>query len=126
VVAPPPPVVIEQSNVCVRRSTAGNFSVFQFEPSEILYDEQRNILIVASLSQILAAPADVAEANAPLQLLYRFPGQEDLEALTFIDGTLYAISEATTNSSLIRFDWTSNSSIVPRKRWGIPSPAAVS
>lgn len=121
----PQPKLIEEPGVCVQRFIGG-ISAIQFEPSDIVLDEQRDLLIVASLSEILTLPAGLPEQKTPLQVLYSFPGEEDLEALTFIDGMLYAISEGLTNSSVIQMNWTSNSAIAPVKRWGIPSPAAVS
>jgi hypothetical protein len=138
--------------MCVRRNldfgpTSG-ISVLQFEPSAVIVDEERDLIIIASLDEIVALPAglpkdenadsdeeDSAEdsINAPMQILHRFPeGSDDLEALEIINGTIYAISENKKSSSgidqsdIIALDWTSDGLLNESNRWRIKAPNAVS
>jgi len=122
----------EVEGMCVKRNldfglTSG-ISMYSFEPSAITIDEERDLLIVASLDEIVALPAglpkDFESINAPMQILHKFEERsEDLEALEIIDGTIYAISEGKTTkngkdqSDLISLDWTSDGHLEETERW---------
>jgi len=122
------------AGVCVQRNldlgiTSG-ISVLQFEPSAIVVDETRDMLIVASLDHIVALPAgvptDPAAVSAPFTKLYEFPeGTEDLEALEIVEGNIYAISEnkvgadGSDESDIISFAWTPEGTLNVTNRWRV-------
>ena len=133
--------LVENPGVCVQRNLdlgiSSGISALQFEPSDIIVDEERNLLIVVSLDNILAVPSglptDEATINAPMQVLHKFPdGSEDLEALEIINGTIYAISEGkqdsagNSQSDIITLDWTSDGLLNETNRWRINAPSGVS
>lgn len=112
----------EMAGVCVRRNldySSSRVSAFQFEPSAVVVDTERDLILVASLDEIIALPAglptDTDSINAPIKLVKEFDdGTEDLEALEIINGTIYALSEAKKSvndkdqSDLIALEWTSD------------------
>lgn len=113
---------------------SSGISVLQFEPSAVLIDEERDLMIIGSLDEIIAIPAlpkKEASMNAPLQILHQFPvGSEDLEALEMINGTLYAVSEnkespkGNEQSDIIALDWTSDGLLNETNRWRLKAPNA--
>ena len=144
--------LVETPGVCVKRhlnlgsrninleSPSSGLTALQFEPSAVIIDETRDLMIVASLDEIIALPAglpnDEASINAEMKILHRFPpGSEDLEALEIIDGKIYAISEKKQNpngkndfgfSHLIQMEWADDGLLTETNRWLIESPNAVS
>jgi hypothetical protein len=130
-----------EPGVCVKRNLGlgkeGGMSTFQFEPSSVKIDKERNLMIVASLHEIVALPAGLPTTddsiNYPIQILYQFPtGSEDLEAIEMFDGTIYVISEGKNGSTgkdqsdTIALDWTSNEGNILQvtNRWRIDYPSA--
>merc|ERR1712176_242313 len=85
--------LVEEPGMCVKRyldlGPSSGISVFQFEPSAVVLEEERNIILVGSLDEIIALPAglptDKDSIYAPIQVLHRFPqGSEDIEALQVV------------------------------------------
>merc|ERR1740124_365786 len=128
----------ELPGVCIRRNldlgpTSG-ISALQFEPSGIVVDKERNLIIVASLNEIVAINADLPNSTdpIPIKILYRFPdGNEDLEGLEIIKGTIYAVSEnkgsatgGVDQSDIIEFQWTSDGLLNETLRWRVNAPNA--
>jgi hypothetical protein len=124
--------------MCVKRTldyTSSRISAFQFEPSAIVVDSERDLILIASLDEIIALPAglptDKASINAPIRILHEFKdGTEDLEALEIINGTVYALSEAKKSvndkdqSDIIALEWTSDGLLNETKRWRTKAPNA--
>ena len=89
--------------------------MIEFEPSDIVVDEQRGELLVASNNEIVALPDGIPhnqeENDVDVKLLYRFPdGGEDLEALELIGDKIFAVSER--NRSLISLFFNVNQTMV--------------
>jgi hypothetical protein len=127
-----------EPGVCVKRNlglgTNGTFSTLQFEPSSIRIDHERNLMLIASLDDIVAYPSDFplddATINAPMQVLHQFPrGSEDLEGMEIINGTIYVISEGKkdslgkAHSDIIELEWSSSGENILEvaNRWRIDS-----
>ena len=130
-------MMVATAGVCVMRNLdlgpSSGISMLEFEPSDVILEKERNIIIVASLDEIIALPAglptDKASIDSPIQILHQFPrGTEDLEGLEIIDRRVYAVSEGKANSEsdIIAFDWTTNNTLVEWNRWRITAPNAVS
>jgi len=103
--------------------------MIEFEPSDIVVDEQRGELLVASNNEIVALPDGIPhnqeENNVDVKLLYRFPdGGEDLEALELIGDKIFAVSERNKKSHLIILQREpDNGTLAPTTRYTIPTPA---
>ena len=103
--------------------------MIEFEPSDIVVDEQRGELLVASNNEIVALPDGIPhnqeENNVDVKLLYRFPdGGEDLEALELIGDKIFAVSERNKKSHLILLQREpDNGTLAPTTRYSIPTPA---
>ena len=103
--------------------------MIEFEPSDIVVDEQRGELLVASNNEIVALPDGIPhnqeENNVDVKLLYRFPdGGEDLEALELIGDKIFAVSERNKKSHLIILQREpDNGTLAPTTRYSIPTPA---
>jgi SPX domain protein involved in polyphosphate accumulation/uncharacterized membrane protein YidH (DUF202 family) len=133
-------VMVESAGFCVMRKlnlgASSGISALQFEPSDVIVDVERNIILVASLDEIIALPAglptDQASTEAPIELLYKFPDDsEDLEGLAIVDGRLYALSEnkkdpnsGLEESEIIALDWTANNTLIESERWRVGAPNA--
>jgi len=104
--------------------------MIEFEPSDIIVDEKRGQLLVASLNEIVALPDGIPHTdeanNVDVKLLYRFPdGEEDLEALEIIDDEIFAVSEKNSRSDLITLQRKQkDDTLIPTMRYKIPTPAA--
>lgn len=103
--------------------------MIEFEPSDIVVDEQRGELLVASNNEIVALPDGIPrnqeENDVDVKLLYRFPdGGEDLEALEMIGDKIFAVSERNKKSHLILLQRELDDDILaPTIRYKIPTPA---
>jgi hypothetical protein len=132
--------IVHTTGSCVKRTpdlgASSGIPYLQFEPSAVIVEKERNIIIVGSLDEIIALPAglptDQASIDAPIQLLHQFAdGTEDIEALHIVDGSIYALSEGKTHptsaapeSDVIALDWTVNNTLIESGRWRIKSPYA--
>jgi len=128
----------EMAGMCVKRSldySSSRISAFQFEPSAVVVDSERDLILIASLDEIIALPAglptDNASINAPIKIVHEFKdGTEDLEALEIINGTVYALSEGKKSSNnedqsdVIALEWTSDGLLKETKRWRTKAPNA--
>jgi len=128
----------EMAGMCVKRSldySSSRISAFQFEPSAVVVDSERDLILIASLDEIIALPAglptDNASINAPIRIVHEFKdGTEDLEALEIINGTVYALSEGKKSSNnedqsdVIALEWTSDGLLKETKRWRTKAPNA--
>jgi len=133
-------VMVDTAGMCVMRKLnlgpSSGISKLQFEPSDVIVDKERNLILIASLDEIIALPSglptDQASVDAPIQILYRFPeGSEDLEGLVNIDGRIYALSEnkkdsesGLEESAVIAFDWVANNTLIESERWRVSAPNA--
>ena len=103
--------------------------MIEFEPSDIVVDEQRGELLVASNNEIVALPDGIPhnqeENDVDVKLLYRFPdGGEDLEALELIGDKIFAVSERNKKSHLVILQREPNDGTLdPAVRYSIPTPA---
>ena len=126
---PPNPTLVEVPGVCVKRHLGGDISMIEFEPSDIVVDEQRGELLVASNNEIVALPDGIPhnqeENDVDVKLLYRFPdGGEDLEALELIDDKIFAVSERNKKSHIIVLQRKpDDDTLDPMIRYSIPTPA---
>jgi SPX domain protein involved in polyphosphate accumulation/uncharacterized membrane protein YidH (DUF202 family) len=94
-----------KSGECTQHSIQG-VSLLEYQPSDVIVDTKRNLLLVPSLSQITGIQMEVNEDNAqPLKILGEVPGA-DLECLTYVGDRLFAVSEGPQNSRLIEFEWS--------------------
>jgi len=134
----PNKLLVDSPGICSKRyldlGTSSGISFLQFEPSAVVVDEERDLMIIASLDEIVAIPAKLPEDkgtdNAPMEMkiLHRFPeGTEDLEALEIVDNTIYAVSENKKDgkddqSEIIAMDWTSGGLLEETNRWRITAP----
>ena len=127
---PPNPTLVEVPGVCVKRHLGGDISMIEFEPSDIVVDEQRGELLVASNNEIVALPDGIPhnqeENDVDVKLLYRFPdGGEDLEALELIGDKIFAVSERNKKSHIIvlQRELPDDGTLAPMIRYSIPTPA---
>ena len=103
--------------------------MIEFEPSDIVVDEQRGELLVASNNEIVALPDGIPhnqeENDVDVKLLYRFPdGGEDLEALELIGDKIFAVSERNKESHIILLQREpDDGTLAPTTRYSIPTPA---
>ena len=103
--------------------------MIEFEPSDVVVDEQRGELLVASNNEIVALPDGIPhnqeENDVDVKLLYRFPdGGEDLEALELIGDKIFAVSERNKKSHLILLQREpDDGTLAPTTRYSIPTPA---
>jgi SPX domain protein involved in polyphosphate accumulation/uncharacterized membrane protein YidH (DUF202 family) len=89
---------------CTQRSLQG-VSLLEYQPSDVIVDIDRNLLLVPSLSQIAGLPMAGNDDNVePLKVLAEVPGA-DLECLTYVGDRLFAVSEGPQSSRLIEFQW---------------------
>ena len=126
---PPNPTLVEVPGVCVKRHLGGDISMIEFEPSDIVVDEQRGELLVASNNEIVALPDGIPhnqeENDVDVKLMYRFPdGGEDLEALELIGDKIFAVSERNKKSHIIVLQREpDDGTLAPTTRYSIPTPA---
>lgn len=123
------PTLYQQDGVCVQRHLGGDISMIEFEPSDIIVDEKRGQLLIASLNEIVAIPDGIPrseeENNVDVKLLYNFPeGGEDLEALEIINDDIFAVSEKSSRSELITLQRQDDDTLMPIMRHSISTPAA--
>jgi SPX domain protein involved in polyphosphate accumulation/uncharacterized membrane protein YidH (DUF202 family) len=92
------------SGVC-EQYTFDNLSKLEFQPSDVIVDSRRNLLLVPSLSQIVSVPLDKHQLSRP-RVLIDIPGA-DIEALTSNGRSIYAVSEGKGESNLFELKWNS-------------------
>ena len=97
--------VIIEGGRCMRHNFTG-ISLLEYQPSDVLVDETRNLLIIPSLSKLTSLPVELGLSETPsdVQILTEFMGFA-FEAVTYVDETLYALSEDTVSSTLLAFAW---------------------
>ena len=98
--------MVHQSGQCVRRGLGG-VPIMELQPSGIVFDDARGLALVPSLNRILALrgglPSD-EDSDRPVQVVATLPGT-NIEALEFVDGNLYALSEEIGYSEIIALQW---------------------
>jgi uncharacterized membrane protein YidH (DUF202 family) len=124
----------QQSGFCAQHSATG-LSSLEYEPSDILVDTSRNMLLVPSLATIRAydLPSATLVRDDPVvsKILVEVPGA-NLEGLTMVEDRVFALSESVINdggpSQLIELGWTTSSSgtstLQVLQQWTIPTPQA--
>jgi uncharacterized membrane protein YidH (DUF202 family) len=95
--------VIPEPGKCMRHGFTG-ISLLEYQPSDVVVDEVRNMFIVPSQSKLTAIPMEISETPSELQVLTELAG-DDMEAVTYVDGILYAVSEGKISSELLAFTW---------------------
>jgi uncharacterized membrane protein YidH (DUF202 family) len=83
--------------------TFSELSYLEFQPSDVVVDSERNILLIPSLSTIVSVPIGQRTISVP-EVLIDIPGA-DFEALTVVGDRLFAVSEGDKNSRLFELQW---------------------
>lgn len=110
--------IYSQSEVCTQRSLQG-ISLLEYQPSDIVVDTARDLLLVPSLSKITGL--SYSAPNEPLKMLADVPGGADLECLTYVGDRLFAVSEGQSGSLLIEFEWDMNDVLVQVQQLQLPT-----
>jgi len=138
--APVTPPIVEESGVCIKHGIDG-VSAMAYQPSDILSDNKGNdatattataqLLLVPSLTDITALPLiltsegkvnDTAASSASVEVLLTVNG-ENFEGLTYVNDTLYAVSEDNKGSGkLFALQWDTTNTLSVIDSWKIESP----
>ena len=95
--------MVQQEGVCVKRHLGG-INLLKFEPSDLALDEKNGLLLVVSMSDIIAIPDWMSTSTEDAKILYRSQSREyDFEAIEIIDEVIYAVSEASEDSTIVEF-----------------------
>lgn len=86
---------------CTRHIFSG-ISLLEYQPSDVVLDKTSKILIIPSQSKLTGLPLDYS-GEQQIIILGEVPGT-DIEAITYAQGMLYAISESKGSSSLMAFE----------------------
>ncbi|CAJ1968539.1 unnamed protein product [Cylindrotheca closterium] len=97
------PSIRSEAGVCMEHDVS-SFSSLEFEPSDALIDEDRNLLLVPTLSEIYGFPLPAWNNQGQLAIpkgstatVVARVERADFESATFVDAnTLYAVSEVAT------------------------------
>ncbi|KAL3934293.1 MAG: hypothetical protein SGBAC_009958 [Bacillariaceae sp.] len=101
---PEPKFIQPEAGVCFEHDVS-SFSPLEFEPSDALVDETRNLLLVPTLSEIYGFPLPewttsgqfaIPEGAKPTVVAQLERG--DFESATFVENNLFAISEVISTS----------------------------
>jgi uncharacterized membrane protein YidH (DUF202 family) len=107
-----------KDNVCVQHEMAG-LSRLEYQPSDILVQENDDRLMIASLDTIRAH-----SATGNVETLVEIPGA-DLEALTSKGRAVYAVSEVSgKKSKLFALVWNTTNQLEVFWQWEIETPKA--
>lgn len=118
-------ILIAQEGTCVKRSLEG-VSNLMFQPCDVFVDEQRGLLLVPSLDEIVGfssgIPARSNDKEPSVQILADNMG-EDVKALQYIgsEQRLYALSGEDKKPTIIAMEWTSEGKLVSKAHWEILS-----
>jgi hypothetical protein len=113
-----PPTLTVQGDVCYQHSLNGT-SLLEYQPSDVAIDQMRNLLLVPSLNQITAI-----SRNRSMRTGIRIVADlqnADIEGLTIVNDTVFAISEGEKKSELIALQWDNLGELNPVNRWTIDS-----
>ena len=111
-----------EAGQCFQHSNVG-ISTLKYQPSDVVFDPERSLLLVPSLDRIVAH--NVGEGSG-VRTLIQMPGS-DIEGLTLAGDRLFALSEATGHqdeASLVELGWQSETLRVIR-RFDVGSPELV-
>jgi uncharacterized membrane protein YidH (DUF202 family) len=113
-----PPLLTVQGDVCYQHSLKG-FSLLEYQPSDVVVDQMRQLLLVPSLNRItgISLPRSIGKGATVLVELEN----SDFEGLAVVNGTVFAISEGTKRSEIIALQWSILGKLDEVNRWNIPS-----
>ncbi len=109
-------VTADPSGNCVRHTFSG-ISLLEYEPSDVLFDESRDRLIVPSQS-LLTGLSVSGEGEQSLDILAEVPGT-DFEAATFVGNTLYVASESGGDTTIMSFVPSADGSYTLGSQWEV-------
>ena len=95
--------VIAEPGNCIGHDVTG-ISLLEYQPSDVVVDEARDMLIIPSQSKLTSVPMNVNHTPSDLRVLIELAGY-DMEAVTYVNGTLFALSEDESSSVLLAFHW---------------------
>lgn len=96
--------VIAEPGNCIRHDFTG-ISLLEYQPSDVVVDEARDMLIIPSQSKLTSVPINMNHTASDLLVLTELAGA-DMEAVTYGNGTLFALSEDESSSMLLAFEWS--------------------
>ena len=91
--------------ICIQHNLQG-VSLLEYQPSDVLVDTERNLLLIPSLSQINSIPIN-ATINGTIKVHAEISGT-DIECVTYAGSRLFAIAEGPKKSRLLEFKWESS------------------
>jgi hypothetical protein len=94
-----------------------NMSALEFQPSDIIVDRERDLLLIPSVSKITAI--DRASPDGA-KVVARLPGA-DLEAITFAGERVFVVAEDEGSSQLMELEWKSVNRLEIAQQWTILS-----
>jgi hypothetical protein len=92
----------DSSGECKQHNFTG-ISLLEYEPSDVVVDETQKMLIIPSQSKLTGLPLDGDTVEQQISVLGEVPGT-DIEAITYANGMLYAVSESKGSSSLLALE----------------------
>lgn len=107
----------EEPGQCYLHSNRG-ISKLEYQPSDVVVDSKRNILLVPSLQRIVAHTLAAALPNREnrVKTLVEIP-DSNIEALTVIDDRVFALSEGPKKTELIELAWNGDDELSVSHRW---------
>lgn len=105
---------------CFLHSSLG-ISKLEYEPSDVVVDSKKNLLLATSLKRVVALP--LSEPSAKKQIMVRTMVEipdVDLEALTLVGDRIFALSEGPHKVELIELEWTPREDLLAVvNRWSL-------
>jgi hypothetical protein len=91
---------------CMQHEFQG-ISLLEYQPSDVILDVANDILIIPSQSKITSIPLSMPGEPHDVKVLIELAGY-DMEAVTYLNDTLFAVSEDKKESMLLAFKWRPN------------------
>ena len=113
-------VLTARNQECFQHSL--NVSTLEYQPSDIVVDTERDLLLIPSMSQITAIDKK-SLSNGGVKVVAEIPGA-DLEAITFADDRVFVVAEEQDSSQLIELQWYGENRLAIVQQWTIPSSMA--
>lgn len=98
--------LVAEPGCCVEHGFKG-ISLLEYQPSDVVVDELKNLLIIPSQSKITSIPLEINDTPPDVKVLVEVPGV-DMESVALVNGRLFALSEDKDMSILLAFDLKTN------------------
>jgi SPX domain protein involved in polyphosphate accumulation/uncharacterized membrane protein YidH (DUF202 family) len=110
---------------CFQHPITGTSSL-QYQPSGVVVDKERDLLLVPSLDRITAL--STTTPDLPMETLVVIPGS-DLEALTYVGDRLFALGEGLKKLALYELGWarprnSSSPALLVKQQWELETHAS--